>query len=193
MRTLALTVLALAAVSFLFLAPPAIGEAGYGRKVTARELRKGDLVREPDLPISECVTVPGFWRPRRRAGYRWIEAEQDDLGRWHSGYWEPLNLESRKTVVTLPGYWGPAWRYGYIWIKTAEGPDSYQAGSWKLMNSFELRKEPPKWVPGYWNRRSWIPGYWRAPEKAGFIWAAGYYRTDGRWQEAGWKKAPAEG
>ncbi len=193
MRKTLFTALALSAVIFLLPGSPASGDEDYSRKITARELSRKDLVREPDLTISESVTVPGFWRPRRRAGYRWIKASTDDLGRWHSGYWEPINLGSREVVVTLPGYWAPAWRTGYIWIKTAQGPDRYQAGSWKLMNSFELRKEPRKWVPGYWNRRSWVPGYWRAPSRDGYIWTAGYYRPDGRWQEAGWEKAPAAG
>jgi len=192
MRTSLFTALALSAVIFFFPSAPASGDEVGGRRITAREFSRGDLVREPDLRISETVTVPGFWRQRRRPGYRWVEAAADDAGRWHSGYWEPLGLADRETEVILPGYWGPPWRYGYIWIKTAEGPDRYQAGSWELMNFFEILREPRKWVPGYWNRRRWVPGYWRGPRKEGYTWAEGYYRPDGRWQEARWVPAPAE-
>ncbi len=190
MRTFIFAVLVFPAVLFLFPALPAAGDDAYPRSPGARERRERDLVREPDLRISETVTVPGFWRPRRRPGYRWIEASPDEAGRWHSGYWEPLGLENRREKVILPGYWGPAWRYGYIWIKTAEGPDRYQAGSWKLMNSFELVETPREWVPGYWNRRRWVPGYWRDPRREGYTWVEGYYRPDGLRQEARWVKSP---
>lgn len=190
MRILILTTLALATVSFLFPTFPVFADPGYSPKVTARDLRGRDLVREPDLRITETVSVPGFWRPRHRSGYHWIEAAQDEVGRWHAGYWEPINLGSREVKITHPGYWGPAGRYGHIWIKNAERIDHYRAGSWKLMNSFELREEPRKWVPGYWDQKRWVAGYWRAPKKGGYIWVAGYFRLDGRRQEAGWVEAP---
>ncbi len=177
-----LTFIALSLPMILFARPPfAAGQP--------RERRERNLVRVPGLAISETVTVPGFWRPRYRAGYRWVRAARDDVGRWHGGYWEPLHRE-KEEQVTVPGYWGPPGRLGYIRITTQDRPGDYLAGSWELMNSFEIRRTPREWVPGYWNRRRWVPGYWRQPEKEGYIWVGGYYRTDGRWQEARWEPAP---
>lgn len=183
--------IALSLPSFLsLLLPSAAARTGYTRASDPSGRRERHLVREPDLKISETVTVTGFWRPRSRPGYRWIPASRDDAGRWHGGYWNPLHQDAWKERITFPGYWGPAGRYGYIRITTQERPDDYLAGSWELMNSFEIRETPRQWVPGYWNRRRWVPGYWRIPHKEGHIWVEGYYRPDGRWQEARWEPAP---
>lgn len=187
--TLFLSVLIPAAL-LLILPLPASARTGYYRITDPGGRRQRHLVREPDLPISETVTAPGFWRPRHRCGYRWVEASRDDAGRWHGGYWEPLNIDRLTERVTVPGYWGPPSRYGYIRITRQDRPGDYLAGRWELMNSYRIREEPLEWVPGYWNRRRWVPGYWRVPRKEGYVWAHGYFRENGRWQQARWVPAP---
>ncbi len=189
MRKLIFISISLPAALCLF-ARPAAARTGYTRAASPGQRRERHLVREPDLKISETVTVAGFWRPRFRTGYRWVPAARDEAGRWHGGYWEPLRRETWEERVSYPGYWGPASRYGYIRITSQERPGDYLAGSWELMNSFEVREEPLRWVPGYWDRRRWVPGYWRVPRKEGYVWIDGYYHPDGRWQEARWEPAP---
>jgi hypothetical protein len=60
------------------------------------------------------VWVEGFWRPRERAGYRWVSAWLDDDGIYHGGFWEPL--EERPGMVWIPGWFdGEQWIEGY-WV-----------------------------------------------------------------------------
>ncbi len=193
MKKLFLAALPLPAILLLLYPAPAAARTGYTRAVDPAGRRERHMVREPDLPISETVTAPGFWRPRTRAGYRWVEAFRDEAGRWHGGYWEPLGIETLKEEFVTPGYWAPRRRHGHIWIRFSDRPGSYRAGSWKPMNTFQLQVAPRVWVPGYWNRRSWVPGYWRVPSKEGYRWVSGYFREDGRWQPARWEKIPEEG
>jgi hypothetical protein len=62
--------------------------------------------------------VEGFWRPERRAGYRWVNSWLDDNGIYHGGYWEPL--EERPGMVWIPGWFtGEKWEEGY-WVSEHE-------------------------------------------------------------------------
>lgn len=163
--------------------------AGYHRD--SRPGPRKNMVREPEIIINDNVTIPGFWRPKTRHGYRWITAARDDVGRWHSGYWLPINADLMIEKINYPGYWGPAGRDEFIWINRIDRVGEYPEGSWKKMNSYRINRAPLKWVPGHWDGRKWVEGYWRISEKEGYIWNEGYYNTDGRWQEALWIPAPA--
>ena len=164
--------------------------AGYHRN--SHPHGRKNLIWEPEFPISEDTVITGFWRPRIRRGYEWINAAKDEAGRWHSGYWAPLNQFKMTDRVNSPGYWGPSLREGIIWIKLEDRSEHYPSGSWKPMNTYQTTQPPLKWVPGYWNGTRWVHGYWRIPEKEDQIWIAGYYGLDGRWQEAHWEPRPEQ-
>jgi len=164
--------------------------AGYNRD--SRPESRKNMIWESEITIGEDVTIPGFWRPRSRNGYRWVDAAQDEAGRWHAGYWVPINAEKMKEETHYPGYWGPSIRDGFVWLNREDRAGEYPDGSWEKMNSFQMNKSPLKWVPGYWNRRVWVDGYWRIPEKDGFVWVEGYYCPNGRWQEARWEPEPED-
>jgi len=105
--------------------------------------RKG-MVWEPAVRISPDLEIPGFFRPKERRGYRWIEGEWDEAARWHPGYWKPLNEYRRKGGVMkwVGGYWsgkrwvGGYWRIpekkGHIWVEGYFDPGGrWRAGRWK--------------------------------------------------------------
>ena len=149
---------------------------------------RDNQIREPDLMIYDGVCIPGFWRPAYRNGFIWIEAETDEAGRWHSGYWRPLKAERQVEEEELITYWGPQRRPGYVWIKIAEGPDAYPRGRWEPFNEYRSSAQRTVWVPGYWSGRKWISGYWRPKSRDGYHWVSGYYGRDGIWREAHWKE-----
>ncbi|MFH1038845.1 MAG: hypothetical protein V1789_09300 [PVC group bacterium] len=170
-------------IGFMLAAPPL---PAVDFRETLHRSRE-DRVREPEIPISEDVVIPGFWRPRARNGYQWISAVKDEHERWHSGYWSPLNQDTMKAQTRLPGYWGPANREGYIRINIHDRAGEYPSGSWESMNTYQVTEQPRQWVPGYWTGQRWVPGYWRIREREGHTWIEGYYGADGRWEEAHWE------
>lgn len=106
--------------------------------------RKG-LVWEPAVKISPEVEIPGFLRPNSRRGYKWIEGEWDGAGRWHPGYWKPLNEYRRKGGVMkwVGGYWsGERWIPGYWRL-----PE--KAGYVRVEGYYDLS--------GRWNVAHWEP------------------------------------
>jgi len=164
--------------------------AGYNRD--SRPESRKNMIWESEITIDDEVTIPGFWRPRSRTGYQWIDAAQDEAGRWHTGYWVPINADKMAEQTHYPGYWGPSIRDGFVWLNREDRAGEYPDGSWEKMNSFQMDKSPLKWVPGHWNGRRWVDGYWRIPKKEGCIWVEGYYRPNGRWQEARWEPEPED-
>ena len=164
--------------------------AGYHRD--SRPGPRKNTVWEPEITISEDVIISGFWRPRIRNGYQWIDAVQDDSGTWQAGYWVPINAHKMTDQVNFPGYWGPKNRDGYLWLNMEDHAGEYPGGSWKKMNSHQVVNPPLQWVRGYWNGRRWMDGYWRLPKKDGHIWIEGYYNSNGRWKEALWIPEPKD-
>jgi hypothetical protein len=154
--------------------------AAAGDHRNSRHGPRKNMVWEAEIPISEDVIISGFWRPRARNGYRWIEAVQDDAGRWDSGYWVPINAHRMTDQMHFPGYWGPKNREGFLWLNQEDRAGEYPNSSWKKMNSHKVVKPPLQWVRGYWNGRRWMDGYWRLPKKDGHIWVEGYYNSNGR-------------
>ena len=60
----------------------------------------------------------GFWRPRKRRDYRWVDARVDERGVLRSGYWEPR--AARTGQVWVPGWFdGNSWQRGY-WISESD-------------------------------------------------------------------------
>jgi hypothetical protein len=64
------------------------------------------------------VWVEGFWRPESLADYQWVDAQWDEDGVYHCGYWEPI--EDRPGHTWIPGWFdGERWQSGY-WVGDEE-------------------------------------------------------------------------
>lgn len=155
--------------------------------------RRGYIwVRPYRLPSG--LWVPGFWRPRVMAGFKWVN------GIWNvkaeayvPGYWRPVRVV-KKGYIWVPGYWfagrwvpglwRPAKRPGFVWVDGRWSRNGeWMAGQWRPARVPAGRV----WVSGRWVGRAWVAGHWRPTERKGYVWVAGHHNRQGQWVPGRWK------
>jgi hypothetical protein len=97
--------------------------------------------------------VEGYWRPKTRAGFEWVDSWLDDSGIYHTGYWEPV--EDRAGMMWIPGWFdGEQWTEGE-WVSQADydkaDPEDWQPDEgWDQQSDKAVQPdsdEPPPALP----------------------------------------------
>lgn len=150
-----------------------------------------DWVWQDGNDFEDGTTDDGFYRPRARPGYEWVE------GHYENGAWVPADY---RPVAPAPGlvwepgfrgpdgyfvtgFWRPAERPGYAWVPATRGQGGYRSGYWRPL---DVRPDAV-WEDGYWTPTGvWIDGTWRERVRPGFVWVPGHWSW-GRWIPGHWQ------